>query len=95
MPIIAQNFNINNLRTTKAKSIDLHTIRKLIKYSLKKISQSIISWYGYLIYCCRKIGQYYHLQIEGQGATGLKLSEKPKNYLEFVEISSKMIDLQA
>ena len=36
MPIILQTLNINNLRTTSAKSINLHTIRKLIEYSLKK-----------------------------------------------------------
>ena len=35
MPIIPQILNINNLRITSAKSINLHTIRKLIKYSLK------------------------------------------------------------
>ena len=36
MPIILQTLNINNLRTTSAKSINLHTIRKLVEYSLKK-----------------------------------------------------------
>ena len=36
MPIILQTLNISNLRTTSAKSINLHTIRKLIEYSLKK-----------------------------------------------------------
>ena len=36
MPIILQTLNINNLRTTSAKSINLHTIRKLIEFSLKK-----------------------------------------------------------
>ena len=35
MPIITQTLNINNLRTASAKSINLHTIRKLIKYFLK------------------------------------------------------------
>ena len=35
MPVIPQILNINNLRTTRAKSIKLHTIRKLIEYSLK------------------------------------------------------------
>ena len=35
MPIIQQTLNINNSRTTRAKSINLHTIRKLIEYSLK------------------------------------------------------------
>ena len=35
MPIITQTLNINNLRTTGARSINLHTIRKLVEYSLK------------------------------------------------------------
>ena len=38
MPIIPQNLNINNLRTTSAKSINLHLIKKLIEYSLKSVS---------------------------------------------------------
>ena len=38
MPIIPQTSNINNLRGGSAKSINLHTIRKVIKYSLKKVS---------------------------------------------------------
>ena len=36
MPIIPQTLNINNSRTTRAKSTNLHTIRKLIEYSFKK-----------------------------------------------------------
>ena len=37
IPIIPQTLNINNERTTTAKSINLDIIRKLIKYSLKKL----------------------------------------------------------
>ena len=37
MLIIQQTLNINNSRTTRAKSINLHTIRKLIEYSLKEV----------------------------------------------------------
>ena len=37
MPIIPQTLNTNNLRTTYAKPINLRTIRKLIKYSLKTL----------------------------------------------------------
>ena len=37
MPIIPQTLNINSSRITKAKSINLHTIRKLIEYSLKSV----------------------------------------------------------
>ena len=41
-PIIPQTLNINNLRTTSAKNINLHTIRKLIKYSLKNSLVKIV-----------------------------------------------------
>ena len=37
MPIILQTWYINLLRTESAKSINLDTIRKLIKYSLKNV----------------------------------------------------------
>ena len=37
MPIIPQTLNINNSTTTRTKSINPHTIRKLIEYSLKKV----------------------------------------------------------
>ena len=37
MLVIPQTLKINNSRTTRAKSINLHTIRKLIEYSLKKV----------------------------------------------------------
>ena len=35
MSIIPQTLNIYNSRTTRAKSVNLHTIRNLIEYSLK------------------------------------------------------------
>ena len=38
MPFIPQTLNINNLRNTDAKSINLHTIRKLAECSFKKCS---------------------------------------------------------
>ena len=37
-PIITQTLNINNLKATSAKSIKLHTIRKLVKYSFKNVT---------------------------------------------------------
>ena len=37
MPIIPQTLNINNLRTTSAKSINLQKIRKLIENYLKNV----------------------------------------------------------
>ena len=36
IPIIPQTLKMNNLRTASAKSINVHTIRKLIKYFWKK-----------------------------------------------------------
>ena len=41
-PIIPQILNIKNMSTTNAKSIDLHTIRHLIKCSLKAMSHLTI-----------------------------------------------------
>ena len=38
MSIIPELLNINNLRTTKAKSVNLHTIRKVIKYHFKVVN---------------------------------------------------------
>ena len=38
MPIITQNLNMNNLRTTSGKSINLHTIRELVEYSFKNVA---------------------------------------------------------
>ena len=38
MSLITQTLNINNLRTTSAKSIKLHSIRKLVEYSLKNFA---------------------------------------------------------
>ena len=37
MPIISQTLNINNLGTTRAKSTNMKTIKKLIKYPLKNV----------------------------------------------------------
>ena len=42
MPVILQTLNTNNSRTTTAKSINLHTIRKLIEYSLKNIVMKVV-----------------------------------------------------
>ena len=38
MPIITQTLNINNLRTKSAMSINLHTTRKLVEYSLENVA---------------------------------------------------------
>ena len=44
MPVNPQTLNINNLRTTNGKSINLHTIRKLIEYSLKMFCKIFLYW---------------------------------------------------
>ena len=58
MPIITQTLNINNLRTTSAKSINLHTIRKLVEYSLKNVAAKAIftiSVFGILLFEGRSV----------------------------------------
>ena len=37
MSIISQTLNINNLRNTSTKSVNLVTIRKLVEYSFKNV----------------------------------------------------------
>ena len=58
MPVIPQNLNINNLRTTKAKSINLHTIRKLITYRLKNVlvqAMFTLTVFEILLFGCRSV----------------------------------------
>ena len=43
MQIISKTLNVNNLRATSAKSINLHTIWKLIEYFLKKIGKDDVN----------------------------------------------------
>ena len=71
MPIITQTLNINNLRTTSAKSINLHTIRKLAEYSFKNIWQRRCLFLPFLRYCCRKVGRYCDPPSGAQWAKGL------------------------
>ena len=47
MLIIPQILNINTLRTKGAKSIKLHTLRKLIEYSLKYLCKGNVESYCY------------------------------------------------
>ena len=48
MPIIPQTLIINNSRTTKAKSINRYTIRKLIEYYLKTVLiKAMLNAYSY------------------------------------------------
>ena len=72
MPIITQTLNINNLRTKSAKSINLHTIRKLVEYSLKNVWQRQCLILPFSRYCCSKVGRYCDPLSVAQGAKGLR-----------------------
>ena len=70
MPIITQTLNISNLRTTSAKSINQHTIRKLFEYSLKNVRQRQSLLLQFSRYCCAKVGRYCDLPSGAQGPKG-------------------------
>ena len=76
-------------------SINLHTIRKLIDYSLKNILVKAMFTLVFLRYCCPGKSVLSPAQW-GTGSKRVKgSSEKPKKYSELVEIAWKVIDLQA
>ena len=71
MPIIPQTLNINNLRATSTKSINLYSIRKLIEYSLKKIRvKARLTIIVFEILLSKVFGWYYPPSWV-QGAKGL------------------------
>ena len=72
MPIITQTLNINNLRTKSAKSIKLHTIRKLVEYSLENVWQRQCLLFLFSRYCCPKVGRYCDPLSGVQEAKGLR-----------------------
>ena len=47
MPIIPQTLNVNNLRTTSVKCINLDTIRSLIEYSFKNFRKGNVYCYRF------------------------------------------------
>ena len=57
MPVIPENLNTSKLRTTNTKSINLHTIEKLMTYSLKNVCVFEI-----LLFQCR-LGWYYYFPL--------------------------------
>ena len=74
IPIIPQTLNIKNLRTTSARFINLHTIKKRIEYSSKKVLQGqslVLSLLPFLRYCCPNVGRYYHPPSGVHGVKGL------------------------
>ena len=85
MQIITYILNINKLRTTRAKSVKLHTIRKLVEYCLENVRQRecfFLSILEILLSKCRLV------LWPTQRITG---SERVK----VVEIVKKVIGLQA
>ena len=66
-----------------AKSINLHIIRKLIKYSLKKIFWRPCLPSAISRYCCSKLGQYHDQPSWSQGAEGLKFQWQTKEMFGF------------
>ena len=81
--IIPQTLNINNKRTTSAKSINLDIVTKLNKNSLK-----MFLWRQWLLlpfsrYCCSKAGCYFHRPSEVQGAKELNFQWKTKKVFGF------------
>ena len=57
IPISQQLLNINNLRTTSARSLNLHTIRKLIEYSFQNMVKEMVAYtfFKILLTECRSI----------------------------------------
>ena len=58
MPIIPQTLKMNNLRSTRAKSINLHTIITLTEYSFLKIlgkATFTLSVFEILLFECRSV----------------------------------------
>ena len=71
--IIPHTLNINNWRTTSAKSINHNVIRKLIEYSLKHLLVRAMFASNVLHILLLKVGRYYDPHSGLQGAKGLML----------------------
>ena len=70
-PIITQTSNINSLRTTSAKSINLNNIRKIIEYSLKNLLYRQCLLLLFPRCRCPKVSWYYDAPTRAQGAKRL------------------------
>ena len=86
--IISQTLNINNYRTTSARSINLHIIRKLFECFFKNALVKTKFLSPFLRDCCSKVGRYYEPHSGVQGAKGLNFQGKTKKYV-FCLICSK------
>ena len=94
--IIPKTLNINNIGTTNAKSINPHTIRKLINCSLKNVCVKAIITLILSEILLLKVGLYYHQPNVVQEEKGLNFQWKSKKkYSGFNKITWKVIDLQS
>ena len=88
IPVIPENLNTSKLRTTNTKSIKLHTIEKLITYSLKNFcvkGMFAFTVFEILQFECR-LGWYYSfisifiaVFVTAAGQSWLQRCEKGKN----------------
>ena len=72
MPIITQTWNINNLRTTRANSINLDTIKMLVEYSLKNVQRRQGLFILFWRHCYLEEGRYCDSSSGTEGVKGLK-----------------------
>ena len=86
---IPQTLNINSLRTTSAKTINLDTIRKgFFIFSLKNVLRQCLLL-PLSRYCSWEVGQYYQLLSMVQGVKGSTFHWKPKKIFRFYWIYLK------
>ena len=70
--VITQTLSITNLRTTSAKSINLHAVRKLVEYSLKNLGKRRCLFLPFCRYSCQNVGWYCDPTSGAEGAKGLR-----------------------
>ena len=85
MPITAQTLSINNLRTARTKSINLHTIRKLIEYSLKNVPVKAMFTLTVFELLLSEGGSVLSPPLRGKGSERVKVSVKNQNLLKLLE----------
>ena len=94
IPIISQNLNINNQRTTSAKSINLQIIRKLIEYFFK--NAYVKAFFTLTVLKIFLLEGRLVLPPAQRDTGNEKVTfsmENPKKCFAFVEMASKVVDL--
>ena len=81
MPIITLNLNIDNLRTTSDKSINLVPLEILLNNLWKMLKQRQRLLLRFSRCYCKKIGRYCDRPSGAQGVKGLKLQQKNQKYI--------------